>query len=119
MTSNFLMHIFSTNDRMRELNIGRIRMKLSDYVVDFLAKKGMKHNFLVSGGAVIHLVDSTHKHSDMNYVCVQHEESAAAAADGYFRASGTVGVAMTTSGPGATNLTTSICNAYFDSIPMI
>ncbi|HSX37759.1 MAG TPA: thiamine pyrophosphate-binding protein [Chlamydiales bacterium] len=94
-------------------------MKLSDYVIDFLASRGVKHNFLVTGGAVVHLVDSTHKHPDMRYICVQHEESAAVAADGYFRASGIVGVAMTTSGPGATNLTTSICNAYFDSIPMI
>lgn len=94
-------------------------MKLSDYVVSFLANCGIQHNFLISGGAVIHLVDSTRKHPKMRYVCVQHEESAAAAADGYFRASGIVGTAMTTSGPGATNLTTSICNAFFDSIPMI
>lgn len=94
-------------------------MKLSDYVIDFLAKQGIKHNFAVTGGAVLHLLDSTAKHPGMQPVCVQHEQFGAAAADGYFRASGILGLAMTTSGPGATNLTTSISSAYFDSIPMI
>lgn len=94
-------------------------MKLSDYVVDFLANEGIEHNFLVTGGAVLHLADSTSRHPKMEHICVQHEEFGAAAADGYSRASGKLGLAMTTSGPGATNLLTSICNAYFDSIPMI
>lgn len=94
-------------------------MKLSDYVVNFLANCGVKHNFVVTGGAVVHLLDSTSKHPHMEHICVQHEQSGGAAADGYYRASGRLGVAMTTSGPGATNLTTSLCNAFFDSIPMI
>lgn len=94
-------------------------MKLSDYVVDFLANCGIKHSFVVTGGAVIHLLDSVNKHPAMQHVCVQHEQLGGAAADGYYRASGRIGLAMTTSGPGATNLTTSLCNAYFDSIPMI
>jgi len=94
-------------------------MKLSDYVIDFLAKQGVKHNFLVSGGAVIHLVDSTSKHPDMDYICGQHEEHSAAAADMYSRVTGNLGVVMTTSGPGATNIVTSVANAYFDSIPML
>ncbi|MGD2169783.1 MAG: thiamine pyrophosphate-binding protein [Chlamydiota bacterium] len=94
-------------------------MKLSDYVVDFLAKQGIKHNFLVTGGAVLHLADSTSKHLSMKHICVQHEQFGAAAADGYSRAGDNLGLAMTTSGPGATNLLTSICNAHFDSIPMI
>lgn len=94
-------------------------MKLSDYVVDFLVKQGINHNFLVSGGAVIHLVDSSAKHARMMPVCVQHEEHGAAAADMYSRVSGNLGVTMTTSGPGATNIVTSVCNAYTDSIPMI
>lgn len=94
-------------------------LKLSDYVVDFLSRLGAGHSFLVTGGAVLHLADSTARHPDIQHVCVQHEESGAAAADGYYRASGKLGVAMTTSGPGATNLMTSVCSAYFDSIPMI
>lgn len=94
-------------------------MKLSDYIVDFLAQQDIGHSFLVTGGAVLHLADSTGRHPDMQHICVQHEQSGAAAADGYSRASGRLGLAMTTSGPGATNLLTSVCNAYFDSIPMI
>lgn len=94
-------------------------MKLSDYVVRFLEKQGVHHVFLVSGGAVIHLVDSVARNPKMQVVCVQHEQSAGAAADGYSRISNNIGCAMTTSGPGATNLTTSIANAYYDSIPCI
>lgn len=75
--------------------------------------------FVVSGGAIIHSIDSVAKHPDMQYVCVQHEQAAGAAADAYTRTCGKVGTVMVTSGPGATNLTTSICNAYFDSIPML
>lgn len=94
-------------------------MKLSDFVIDFLASRGIRHSFLVTGGAVLHLVDSVLVHPEMNSICVQHEQFGAAAADGYFRASGQMGLAMTTSGPGATNLLTSVASAYFDSIPMI
>ena len=94
-------------------------MKLSDFIAQFLHDHGIKHVFVVSGGAIIHSVDSVARHPDMSYVCVQHEQAAGAAADAYWRISGRVGVAMVTSGPGATNLTTSICNAYFDSIPML
>lgn len=94
-------------------------MKLSDYVIEFLASKGIEYNFLVSGGAVIHLVDSTAKHPIMKYICAQHEQNGAAAADMYARATGIPGLMMTTSGPGATNILTSVCSAYFDSIPMI
>jgi len=94
-------------------------MKLSDFIAQFLNEQGTKHVFVVSGGAIIHSVDSVARHPDMSYVCVQHEQAAGAAADAYSRISGRVGVAMVTSGPGATNLTTSICNAYFDSIPML
>lgn len=94
-------------------------MKLSDYVVDFLAKQGITHNFLVSGGAVIHLVDSTDKHPHMTPICVQHEQNGAAAADMYARVTGGLGLVMTTSGPGATNILTSVCNAYVDSVPLV
>lgn len=94
-------------------------MKLSDYVIDFFAKEGVTHAFLVSGGAVIHLVDSVSKRPDMECVCVQHEQNGAASADMYARATGSIGLALSTSGPGASNMTTSICNAYFDSVPLV
>ena len=94
-------------------------MKLSDFIVQFLNEQGIRHVFVVSGGAIIHSIDSVARHPEMSYVCVQHEQAAGAAADAYWRTCGKVGTVMVTSGPGATNLTTSICNAYFDSIPML
>lgn len=94
-------------------------MKLSDYVIDFLVKQNIHHAFLVSGGAVIHLVDSAARHPQIQPICVQHEQFGAASADGYARVTGNLGLMMVTSGPGATNIVTSVCNAYFDSIPVI
>jgi acetolactate synthase-1/2/3 large subunit len=94
-------------------------MKLSDFIAQFLSDQGIKHVFVVSGGAIIHSIDSVARRPEMSYVCVQHEQAAGAAADAYWRACGKVGTVMVTSGPGATNLTTSICNAYFDSIPIL
>ncbi len=94
-------------------------MKLSDFIAEFLHQQGTRHVFVVSGGAIIHSIDSVARHPGMHYVCVQHEQAAGAAADAYWRTCGKVGALMVTSGPGATNLTTSLCNAYFDSIPLL
>ncbi|MFH0820043.1 MAG: thiamine pyrophosphate-binding protein [bacterium] len=92
-------------------------MKLADYVINYLADLGVRHVFLITGGAVMNLVDSFRKNDRIDYVCVQHEQAGAMAAEAYSRVSRNIGVAMTTSGPGATNLITGICCAYFDSIP--
>lgn len=94
-------------------------MKLSDYVIDFLARRGVTHVFGMSGGAAVHLFDSASRHQTLDYVCSQHEQSAAISADGYTRATGRMGVAITTSGPGATNLLTGTCCSYFDSVPTL
>ncbi|SDT94664.1 acetolactate synthase, large subunit [Verrucomicrobium sp. GAS474] len=94
-------------------------MKLSDYVVDFLARKGVTLVFGMSGGALVHLFDSTARREGIDYVCSQHEQSAAMSADGYARVTGRLGVAMTTSGPGATNLLTGTCCSYYDSVPTL
>lgn len=94
-------------------------MKLSDYVIDFLSRRGVTHVFGMSGGAAVHLFDSAARHPAMDYVCSQHEQSAAISADGYARVTGRMGVAITTSGPGATNLLTGTCCSYFDSVPTL
>ncbi len=94
-------------------------MKLADYVVKFLEKEGIKHIFLISGGAVAHLVDAVARNLNIKYICTQHEQGGGAAADAYARINENLGAAMVTSGPGATNLVTSVCNSYFDSIPTI
>lgn len=94
-------------------------MKLSDYIADFLYKQGIKHVFVVSGGAAVHMIDSVARNPKVDYICSQHEQHAGAEADGYSRISNNLGAAIVTSGPGGTNLATSIANAYYDSIPVL
>lgn len=93
-------------------------MKLSDYLVKYLVDSGITHVFLVIGGACAHIVDSLGANKDISYVCMQHEQAAAMAADAYARLTG-MGAAVVTSGPGATNLITGIACSWFDSIPVI
>jgi len=95
-------------------------MKLSDYVIDFLVRKKVNHAFSLIGGASAHLVDSLYRRrADIKPVCVQHEQAAAFAAEASARISQNIGVAITTSGPGATNLITGIGSAFYDSIPCL
>jgi len=94
-------------------------MKLSDYVIDFLISQEITHVFEVCGGALAHLLDSLYEREDISTVSMHHEAATAFAADGYSRVSGNIGVAMATSGPGATNLITGIGSCFFDSIPCL
>ena len=94
-------------------------MKLSDYVADFLAKQGIRHVFAITGGASIHLIHSVADHPGIDFICPQHEQGGAMAADGYARVSGGLGAAFATSGPGATNMITGIACSWFDSVPVI
>ncbi|MBM3363857.1 MAG: acetolactate synthase 3 large subunit, partial [Betaproteobacteria bacterium] len=71
------------------------------------------------GGAVLYIYDALYKQDRMQHVLVRHEQAAVHAADGYARATGKVGVALVTSGPGVTNAVTGIATAYMDSIPMV
>jgi acetolactate synthase-1/2/3 large subunit len=93
--------------------------KVSDYVIEFFIAQGVGHIFLVSGGASIHLLHSANKINGMLPIPTHHEQGAAMAADGYARSTGFFGLAVATSGPGATNLLTGIAGAWFDSIPCI
>lgn len=94
-------------------------MKLSDYLVEFLEKEGIHHVFQIIGGASVHMVHSLAKKKNITYICVQHEQAGAMAADAYARVTKNMGAAMATSGPGMTNLITGIGCSYFDSIPTI
>lgn len=94
-------------------------MKLSDYVIDTLTENGVNHVFELCGGALAHLLDSMYDKPDIEAVSMHHEMAAAIAAEGYARVNGNLGVAMATSGPGATNLITGIGSCYFDSIPCL
>src|SRR5215831_3850430 len=83
-----------------------------------LEREGVTHVFGYPGGAILPAYDAL-KHSKIHHVLVRHEQGAAHMADGYARASGRVGVAVATSGPGATNLTTGIATAMMDSVPTV
>ena len=93
-------------------------MKLSDYVFDFVSSLGTDHVFVIIGGANSHLADSLSKNKKLKYICTQHEQAAAMAAEGYARASGKMGAALVTSGPGGTNAMTGLCGAWCDSVPV-
>lgn len=92
-------------------------MKASDYIAHFLEAQGVTHIFEMSGGMITHMLDSLHQLTRIDIVSMHHEQSASFAADAYARATGVPGVAMATSGPGATNLLTGIASCYFDSVP--
>ncbi len=92
-------------------------MKLSDFVIRYLEKK-TDSVFLLSGGGIMHLVDSLGK-SRLHAYCCHHEQAAAIAAEGYARIKNDIGVVLVTSGPGATNAITGAAGAWLDSIPML
>lgn len=94
-------------------------IKLSDYVFDFIASKGIDTVFTVSGGGCMHLIDSLGKNKYLKYICNHHEQASAMAAEGYSRVTNKPGCVLVTTGPGGTNALTGVLCAYQDSIPMI
>ena len=96
-------------------------MELSgaEIVVQALKDEGVEYVWGYPGGAVLHIYDAIFKEEEVRHILVRHEQAATHAADGYARATGKPGVALVTSGPGATNAVTGIATAYMDSIPMV
>jgi acetolactate synthase I/II/III large subunit len=91
----------------------------AEILVKALQAEGVKYIWGYPGGAVLHIYDAFYKQDTIQHVLVRHEQAAVHAADGYARATGDVGVALVTSGPGVTNAVTGIATAYMDSIPMV
>jgi acetolactate synthase I/II/III large subunit len=91
----------------------------SEILVRCLQLEGVKFLWGYPGGAVLYIYDALYKQQTIEHVLVRHEQAAVHAADGYARATGDVGVALVTSGPGVTNAITGIATAYMDSIPMV
>jgi acetolactate synthase-1/2/3 large subunit len=91
----------------------------SGILVRSLHAEGVKFLWGYPGGAVLYIYDALYKQDSIEHVLVRHEQAAVHAADGYARATGEVGVALVTSGPGVTNAITGIATAYMDSIPMV
>ena len=93
-------------------------MTVSEYIFDFLQKKGVNTVYMVSGSSAMWLTDALCRNDQLKAVCCQHEQAAAMAADGSGRVNGIPGAALVTIGPGATNAITGVAGAYVDSSPM-
>ncbi|MGA0179266.1 MAG: thiamine pyrophosphate-binding protein, partial [Burkholderiaceae bacterium] len=91
----------------------------AEVLVKALQAEGVKYVWGYPGGAVLHIYDAIYRQNDFDHILVRHEQAAVHAADGYARATGDVGVALVTSGPGVTNAVTGIATAYMDSITMV
>ncbi|HUB81285.1 MAG TPA: thiamine pyrophosphate-binding protein [Bryobacteraceae bacterium] len=94
-------------------------MLLSDYVIQFLADKGVRDVFLVSGGGIMYLLDSLARNPEVRYYCNYHEQASTVAAEGYARVTNGVGVCLVTTGPGGANALSAIPAAWVDSIPLL
>lgn len=94
-------------------------MKLSDYMIQFLAKKGVKTVFMLPGGGCMHLVDSLGKNKEMEYICCLHEQAASIAAESYAQNTNDLGAVLVTTGPGGTNAITGVTAAWIDSTPVM
>ena len=95
------------------------KIKGSEALLNCLVNEGSKTIFGYPGGAVLGLYDELYKREDINHILVRHEQCAGFMADAYARVTGKPGVVLATSGPGATNIVTSLCNSHMDSIPVI
>lgn len=93
-------------------------MTVSEFIFDFLQKKGLTTVYMVSGSSAMWLTDSLYKNKKLEAVCCHHEQACAMAADGYGRTRGIPGACLVTIGPGATNAITGVAQAYVDSSPM-
>src|SRR5574337_679131 len=91
----------------------------AEIVVKALQAENVRYVWGYPGGAVLYIYDAFYKQDTIQHILVRHEQAAVHAADGYARATGEVGVALVTSGPGVTNAVTGIATAYMDSIPMV
>jgi acetolactate synthase-1/2/3 large subunit len=96
-----------------------MKMKGAQILIQCLKDQGVDYIFGYPGGAILHVYDELFRHSDIHHVLVRHEQGAVHMADGYARVTGKPGVALVTSGPGATNTVTGLATAYMDSIPVI
>lgn len=95
------------------------KYRVADYIADFIADRGVEHVFLLPGGGAMHLVDAAGRNERLQVVPCLHEQACAIAAEAYARVNGRLGVAMVTTGPGATNAITGVAGAWIESVPML
>ncbi|MFN3598265.1 MAG: biosynthetic-type acetolactate synthase large subunit [Aquificaceae bacterium] len=93
--------------------------KGADIVIEALKEEGVEIVFGIPGGAIMEVYDALYRDGGIKHILARHEQGAGHMAEGYAKATGKVGVAIATSGPGATNLVTAIADAYMDSVPVV
>ena len=96
-----------------------MKVKLSNFLADYLVSKGITDTFMVTGGGAMHLDDALGHQKDMHITFNHHEQACAIAAEGYARASGKLPLVCVTSGPGGTNAITGLIGAWLDSVQML
>ena len=96
-----------------------MKVKVSDYIADFLAEHGITNIFTVVGGGAMHMNDSFGHHSSLHCIYNHHEQASSIAAEAYFRVENKMAAVCVTSGPGAINALNGVAGAYMDSIPML
>jgi acetolactate synthase-1/2/3 large subunit len=92
-------------------------MNVCDFIIDTLYNNGIDTYFVVTGGSIVPFIDAVYRNHDVRYFCFQHEQSAAMAAEGYFKSSGKVAAVCVTSGPGVQNILNGVCGCWYDSVP--
>ena len=95
-----------------------MKIRLADYIADFMVQHGVVHNFSVTGGGAMHLNDAFGHKEGLTTIYNHHEQACAIAAEGYARLTGKVALVCVTSGPGGTNAITGVLGGWQDSIPM-
>lgn len=95
------------------------KVKVSDYIVNYLAALGVTDVFMITGGNSMHLNESFGSTNKIRYWCNHHEQASAIAAEAYARLTGKIGVCVVTAGPGGTNTLTGLIGAWLDSIPLL
>lgn len=96
-----------------------MKVKIADWMAQYLVDQGIKYNFTVPGGGAMHMNVAFGHQEGLNNIFVQHEQSAAIAAESYFRATNELPMVCCTTGPGGTNTLTGVLGAWLDSIPML
>jgi acetolactate synthase-1/2/3 large subunit len=93
--------------------------RVADYIAEFVANIGVQHVFLLPGGGAMHLIDAVGKNTNIEVVACLHEQAATISAEAYARINENIGVAMVTTGPGATNAITAVAGAWIESVPLM
>ena len=92
-------------------------MNTCDYIIETLYLNGIDTYFVITGGAIVPFINAIARNPKVKYYCFQHEQSAAMAAEGYYRSCGKVAAVCVTSGPGVQNILNGVCGCWYDSVP--